>query len=115
MTWDIRDNTDQPTAGFVATDASHDVIDEPMPVPAFIDGERGVFPVGTHRFDVGQPVSYADDSKPEIWKGGYEIIQLPALADHEPQYVIRNADEPYNLIVQQHELREDLGARLRGR
>jgi hypothetical protein len=29
--------------------------------------------------------------------------------------VIRNADEPYNLVVEEHELREDLGARLRGR
>jgi hypothetical protein len=29
--------------------------------------------------------------------------------------VIRNAHDTYNLVVQEHELREDLGARLRGR
>ena len=48
---------------------------------------------GSHHFDVGQPVSYADDVEPDVWKGGYEIIELPQPVDHEPQYVIRNADE----------------------
>ena len=38
-------------------------------------------------------MSYADDDEPDIWKGGYEIIELPIPADHEPQYVIRNAHE----------------------
>ena len=60
-------------------------------------------------------MSYADDDEPDIWKGGYEIIELPIPADHEPQYVIRNGNDTYNLVVQEHELREDLGARLRGR
>ena len=85
----------------------------PLPMRDYLEG--AVLPVGAHHLDVGQPVSYADDSHPGIWKGGYEIIELLALTDHEPQYVIRNANEPYNLVVQEHELREDLGARLRGR
>jgi hypothetical protein len=85
----------------------------PLPLRDYLQGR--VLPNGLHHFDLGQAVSYADDSEPDIWKGGYEIIELPASVDHEPQYVIRNADEPYNLVVQEHELREDLGARLRGR
>ena len=86
-----------------------------LPLPLRDYRNDGLFLVGAHHLDVGQPVSYADDGHPDIWKGGYEIIELSAPTDHEPQYVIRNADEPYNLVVQEHELREDLGARVRGR
>jgi hypothetical protein len=59
---------------------------------------------------VGQSVSYAEDGQPEIWKGRYEIVRL----DHrreEPQYAITNADQSYDRIVHEHELREDLGVR----
>jgi hypothetical protein len=66
-----------------------------------------------HVFAVGQPVSYAEDGQPDTWEGGYEIIRLEELID-EPQYVIRSADQSYNRIVHEHELREDLGARVRG-
>jgi len=71
-------------------------------------------PTGRHRFAVGQAVSYAEDGQPEIWKGGYEIVRLDDPCA-EPQYVIRSADQSYNRIVYEHELREDLGARARGR
>jgi hypothetical protein len=67
-----------------------------------------------HRFAVGQPVSYAEDGQPETWRGGYEIVRLDDPQD-EPQYAIRNADQSYDRIVYEHELREDLGARARGR
>ncbi len=69
---------------------------------------------GRHRFAVGQAVSYAEDGQPEIWKGGYEIVRLDDPRD-EPQYAIRSADQSYDRIVHEHELREDLGARARGR
>jgi hypothetical protein len=63
---------------------------------------------------VGQAVSYAEDGQPEIWKGGYEIVRLDDPRD-EPQYAVRSADQSYDRIVHEHELREDLGARVRGR
>lgn len=71
-------------------------------------------PTGCHRFAVGQAVSYAEDGQPEIWKGGYEIVRLDDPRD-VPQYAIRSADQSYDRIVHEHELREDLGARVRGR
>ena len=46
-------------------------------------------------------MSYADDDEPDIWKGGYEIIELPiglsrtAVCDQEHQCVVggsRNTD-----------------------
>ena len=70
--------------------------------------------LGQHRFAVGQAVSYAEDGQPETWRGGYEIVRLDDPQD-EPQYAIRNADQSYDRIVDEHELREDLGARARGR
>lgn len=69
---------------------------------------------GKHLFAVGQAVSYAEDGQPETWKGGYEIVRLDDPRD-EPQYAIRSADQSYDRIVHEHELREDLGARARGR
>jgi hypothetical protein len=68
---------------------------------------------GEHLFAVGQAVSYAEDGQAEVWKGGYEIIRLDDPRD-EPQYAIRSADQSYDRIVHEHELREDLGARARG-
>jgi hypothetical protein len=62
-----------------------------------------------HRFNAGQPVSYAEHGKPEIWTGGYEIIALRELGPGEPQYVIRNVDETHDHIVQEHELQEGFG------
>jgi hypothetical protein len=70
--------------------------------------------LGQHRFAVGQAVSYAEDGQPEIWKGGYEIVRLDD-PHHGPRYAIRSADQSYDRIVHEHELREDLGARGRGR
>jgi hypothetical protein len=70
--------------------------------------------LGRHRFAVGQAVSYAEDGPPEIWKGGYEIVRLDD-PHHGPRYAIRSADQSYDRIVHEHELREDLGARGRGR
>jgi len=37
------------------------------------------------RFAVGQPVSYAEDGKPEIWKRGYDIDQLSDFGSRAPQ------------------------------
>jgi hypothetical protein len=70
--------------------------------------------LGEHLFAVGQAVSYAEDGQPETWKGGYEIVRLDDQR-REPQYAIRSADQSYDRIVHEHELREDLGARARGR
>ena len=69
---------------------------------------------GEHLFAVGQAVSYAEDGQPETWKGGYEIVRLDDPRD-EPQYAIRSADQSYDRIVHEHQLREDSGARARGR
>jgi hypothetical protein len=67
-----------------------------------------------HLFAVGQAVAYAEDGKPEAWRGDYEIVELHRLGADEPQYAIRNADQSYDRVVREHELREDLGARVRG-
>jgi hypothetical protein len=67
-----------------------------------------------HLFAVGQAVSYAEDGQPEVWQGGYEIVRLDDPRG-EPRYAIRSADQSYDRIVHEHELREDLGARVRGR
>ena len=77
-------------------------------------GNSVALTIGRHLFDVGQPVSYAEDGRPEIWAGGYEIIALGDPRASEPQYAIRSADQSYGRIVHEHELREDLGARVRG-
>jgi hypothetical protein len=71
-------------------------------------------PTGPHQFAVGQAVSYAEDGQPEIWKSGYEIVRLDDPCA-KPRYAIRSADQSYDRIVHEHELREDLGARARGR
>jgi hypothetical protein len=116
MRWELAVDADQPSAALPATASKRGTADEPIlppPLRDYLTG--GVLPDGLHHFDVGQPVSYADDGEPDIWKGGYEIIGRPASVDHEPHYVFRSADESYNLVVQEHELREDLGARVRGR
>jgi hypothetical protein len=67
-----------------------------------------------HMFDVGQAVTYAEDGKAEVWEGGYEIVALYGVRDKDPRYAIRNADQSYERIVREHELRENLGARERG-
>jgi hypothetical protein len=116
MKWHLVADVDQPCSAMPVTASRRRRADEPaLPLPLRDDLKSRVLPVGPHHFDVGQPVSYADNDQPDMWRGGYEIIELSAPADHEAQYVIRNADEPYNLVVEEHELREDLGARLRGR
>jgi len=67
---------------------------------------------GEHLFAVGQAISYAEDGQPETWKGGDEIVRLDD-PHHGPRYAIRSADQSYDRIVHEHELREDLGARPR--
>lgn len=53
------------------------------------------------------------DGEPNIAKGGFEIVGLCDPGTHEPEYMIRNAEEPSDRLVQEHELQEDLGARTR--
>ncbi len=66
----------------------------------------------THRYSVGQPVSYAEASSPnDVWRGGYEIVFLLPAGDREPQYQIRSADQTYDRVVGESQLQEDLGAR----
>jgi hypothetical protein len=46
----------------------------------------------THRYALGQHVSYAEDYAPnDIWRGGYDIVFLLPAGDREPQYQIRSA------------------------
>ena len=54
-------------------------------------------------------------AKSDTWVGGYEIVGRFDPGGCEPQYAIRNADQSYDRIVQEHELRKDLGVRTRGR
>jgi hypothetical protein len=68
-----------------------------------------------HQFEVGEPISYTEDGKSAASKGGFEIVRLDHPGTHEPGYVIRSAEESSDRVVKEHELREDLGARVRGR
>jgi hypothetical protein len=66
----------------------------------------------SHRYAAGQHISYAEDHSPnDVWRGGYEIVSLLPAGDREPQYQIRNADQTYDLVVEEYQLQEDLGAR----
>jgi hypothetical protein len=67
-----------------------------------------------HLYAVGQHVSYAEDGTAWPWMGGYEILGLLPVGVHEPKYQIRNTDQSYDRVVQEHELTADLGARGRG-
>jgi hypothetical protein len=91
---------------------------EPRPASPIVmeqpEESRSTPASGEHLFAVGQAVSYAENGRPEIWKGGYEIVRLDD-PHHGPRYAIRSADQSYDRIVHEYELREDLGARGRGR
>ena len=63
---------------------------EPEELPS--EGSAAL-PTRHHRFDVGQPVSYGGDDKPDIGEGGHEIVRLRDRGGREPQYAIRNADQ----------------------
>jgi hypothetical protein len=89
---------------------------EPRRAPSTVmssDERAPMHDVGHHLFAAGQSVSYSDGGGSGSWEGGYEIVRLEGPAG-EPHYAIRSADQSYDRIVQQHELREDLGARVRG-
>ena len=70
--------------------------------------------VQTHRFQIGQSISYADDDEPQYWKGSFEIVARCPAENAEPRYTIRSPNELRNRIVHEHQLCEDLGARGRG-
>ena len=120
INWIVPVATAQPVAYLPVVSLRERTYDEPLPTPALVSKElpRGLlptFPSKLHRFDAGQAVSYAEDDKPESWKGGYDIIGLCELGNGEAQYAIRNPDQAHDRIVQEHELQEDLGARTLGR
>jgi hypothetical protein len=66
----------------------------------------------THRYAVGQHVSYAEDSSPsKIWLHGYEIVALLPTGNREPQYQIRSDGQTYDQVVWESQLQEELGRR----
>jgi hypothetical protein len=66
----------------------------------------------THRYTVGEHVSYAEASSPnKVWRGHYEIVLLLPAGDREPQYQIRSDDQTYARVVGESQLQEDFGAR----
>ena len=84
MRWELGVDADQPSAALVVTASKPRMAEEPrLPLPARDYLKGGVLAGGLNHFDVGQPVSYADDGEPDIWKGGYEIIELSIPADHD--------------------------------
>jgi hypothetical protein len=47
----------------------------------------------THRYAIGQHVSYAEANPPNnVWRGHYEIVFLLPAGDREPQYQIQSDD-----------------------
>jgi hypothetical protein len=71
-------------------------------------------PQRRHRFAAGQSIAYTEDGTRDDPRGGFEIVGLTDPGTHEPAYVIRTAEETSNRLVKEHELQEDLGARVRG-
>jgi hypothetical protein len=64
----------------------------------------------THRYAVGQHVSYAEGSSPtRIWLSGYEIVALLPAGNREPQYQIRTDDQTYDQVVWESQLQEEFG------
>jgi len=118
LDWTVPATTMQPVTNSPIPVPAKAAVKEPRPAPLMTaeqpEESPTTRPTGRHRFAVGQAVSYAEDGRPEIWRGGYEIVRLDDPRD-EPQYAIRSADQSYDRIVYEHELREDLGARARGR
>jgi hypothetical protein len=118
LDWTVPVATAQPVTHLPATVPAEATSDEPRPAPLMTAEQPEKSPstpaLGGHLFAVGQSVSYAEDGQPEVWKGGYEIVRLDD-PRHGPRYAIRSADQSYDRIVHEHELREDLGARGRGR
>jgi hypothetical protein len=84
------------------------------PTPENLLGSTRSESEGQHLLDLGQAISYAEDGKPENWRGGYQIVNAVDPDAREARYTIRNADEAHDRVVREHELREDLGARTRG-
>jgi hypothetical protein len=116
--WTVPAATAQPSGHSLVAVPTALTHAEPRPAPPIAAERHSLkpprFETGRHLFAVGQSVSYAEDGRPDIWEGGYEIVRLDAPLD-EPQYAIRSADQSYDRIVHELELREDLGARMRGR
>lgn len=66
----------------------------------------------THRYTVGQHVSYAEDySLNRIWLSGYEVVSLLPAGNREPQYQIRTDDQTYDQVVWESQLQEEIGRR----
>ncbi len=119
LDWTVPVAVAQPVTSSLTSILKKPAGDERRPAPPNTTAEpskesRSTPAPGRHIFAVGQSVSYAEDGQPEIWKGGYEIVRLDD-PRREPRYAIRSADQSYDRIVREHELREDLGARVRGR
>lgn len=68
-----------------------------------------------HQFEAGQPISYSEGGRHDVPIGGFEIVELCDASVREPSYLIRSAEETSDRRVKEHELQEDLGARVRGR
>lgn len=66
----------------------------------------------THRYAVGQHVSYVEAHPPNDVRGGrYEIVFLLPAGDREPQYQIRSDDQIYDQVVSESQLQEEFGRR----
>ena len=118
--WTAPVTAEQPVA-YIATLDPPTSYQPSKPVPLLAPEEIRPEPRATalttqrHQFEAGQPISYTEDGRPDIPSGGFEIVELCDPGIHEPHYVIRSAEETSNRFVKEHELQEDLGARVRGR
>jgi hypothetical protein len=66
----------------------------------------------THRYAVGQHVSYSEACLPnDVCKGHYEVAFLLPAGDREPQYQIRSDDQAYDRAVGESQLQEEFGRR----
>lgn len=64
----------------------------------------------THRYAVGQRVSYAEDYSPSrIWLSGYAIVALLPGGNREPQYQIRSNGPSHDQVVWESQLQDDFG------
>lgn len=118
--WTAPVTAEQPVA-YIATSDPPTSYQHSKPVPLLAPEEirpelrATALTTQRHQFEAGQPISYTEDGRSDIASGGFEIVELCDPGIHEPHYVIRSAEESSNRFVKEHELQEDLGARVRGR
>jgi hypothetical protein len=111
--WLVPEDPPSPHVDTVSQAAQHRMVAREPSSAASSPGHTDTAGVDPQHLEIGQPVAYASDARPDAWKGGFDILGRTGINDAK-RYRIRSADEKSDRDVWGHNLREDLGARTRG-